>query len=295
MKKMNFNINNNLMVDEKILDYLKDNNELKDFLIENNLPFDFIYEYPNKLYDYVKQFEICKKCRGLKYCGQDTLGHIFKLEYDGAFNMILTPCKYQLKKLKDEKYLSNFIINDISSSNKNIDIKDIEIDRFNKDILTKAYENIKGIDKIGAYLYGDVGVGKSYICSALANAFAKKGKKVAFVNVSNFYYTVTNLKSNIKLIDDLKDSDLLVLDDIGAETSGSWFRDEVLFNIINARMDENKMTWFTSNEDISTLTNHFNLNNKLQNETLKSRRLIDRILSISTPMILRGQNKRMHN
>src|SRR5699024_10850301 len=38
-------------------------------------------------------------------------------------------------------------------------------------------------DKLGHFLYGDMGVGKSYLAACVSNSFAKHGKNVAFVHV----------------------------------------------------------------------------------------------------------------
>ena len=40
---------------------------------------------------------------------------------------------------------------------------------------------------LGHYLYGDLGVGKSYLAACVANDFAKAGKRVAFVHVPSLF------------------------------------------------------------------------------------------------------------
>ena len=55
----------------------------------------------------------------------------------------------------------------------------------------------------------------------------------------------------------LSDFELLLIDDIGAETTTAWGRDEVLGTILQYRMQEGLITFFTSNFNISELEEHF--------------------------------------
>lgn len=53
--------------------------------------------------------------------------------------------------------------------------------------------------------------------------------------------------------------DLLLLDDIGAETVTNWSRDEILGTILQYRMENNLSTFITSNLNISELEGHSSL------------------------------------
>ena len=79
----------------------------------------------------------------------------------------------------------------------------------------------------------------------------------------------------------MKRADFAVFDDIGAESVTSWLRDEVLLPIFNERMDRQKLTWFTSNENFSSLENHYMYNQKSDKEELKAVRIMERIKSLS--------------
>ena len=52
-------------------------------------------------------------------------------------------------------------------------------------------------------------------------------------------------------------SEVLILDDIGAEQSTPWVRDEILQVILQYRMQEDLPTFFTSNFDFEDLEKHF--------------------------------------
>ena len=55
----------------------------------------------------------------------------------------------------------------------------------------------------------------------------------------------------------IKQAEVLILDDIGAEQSTPWVRDEVLQVILQYRMQEDLPTFFTSNFNFEDLEKHF--------------------------------------
>ena len=57
------------------------------------------------------------------------------------------------------------------------------------------------------------------------------------------------------MVDDIKLAEVLVLDDIGAEQSTPWVRDEILQVILQYRMQEDLPTFFTSNFNFQDLEN----------------------------------------
>ena len=72
---------------------------------------------------------------------------------------------------------------------------------------------------------------------------------------------------NVKnLVDEIKQAEVLILDDIGAEQSTPWVRDEVLQVILQYRMQEDLPTFFTSNFNFEDLEN---ILQKARTETMK--------------------------
>ena len=49
-----------------------------------------------------------------------------------------------------------------------------------------------------------------------------------------------------------RECEILVFDDIGAQSGGEWQRQEI-FGLVNSRMEESKITIFTSNIDVNDL------------------------------------------
>ena len=151
---------------------------------------------------------------------------------------------------------------------------------------------------IGLYLYGKMGVGKTFTAKRFAKKLAEAGKEIAFVNLSTL---ASKLKSSFAsssekisyIIDILKEVEFLFIDDIGAEQITEWFRDEILFSVLNFRMEHQKITFFTSNYEINNLE-------KVQAKTVKAKyrdfdkakRLVERIKTLAKPIQIYGENLR---
>ena len=148
----------------------------------------------------------------------------------------------------------------------------------------------------GLYLYGDFGVGKSFMVAALAHDLSeKRGVSSTLLHYPSFVIDVKNAigYGNVKtLVDEIKLSEVLILDDIGAEQSTAWVRDEILQVILQYRMQENLPTFFTSNFDFEDLEKHFAKVKQGPDETWEARRVMERIRYLAEETRLEGVNRR---
>ena len=148
----------------------------------------------------------------------------------------------------------------------------------------------------GLYLYGDFGVGKSFMVAALAHDLSeKRGVSSTLLHYPSFVIDVKNAigDGNVKtLVDEIKLSEVLILDDIGAEQSTAWVRDEILQVILQYRMQENLPTFFTSNFDFEDLEKHFAKGKNGNDETWEARRVMERIRYLAEETRLEGVNRR---
>ena len=148
----------------------------------------------------------------------------------------------------------------------------------------------------GLYLYGDFGVGKSFMVAALAHDLSeKRGVSSTLLHYPSFVIDVKNAigDGNVKtLVDELKLSEVLILDDIGAEQSTAWVRDEILQVILQYRMQENLPTFFTSNFNFEDLELHFAKGKHGNDETWEARRVMERIRYLAEETRLEGVNRR---
>ena len=148
----------------------------------------------------------------------------------------------------------------------------------------------------GLYLYGDFGVGKSFMVAALAHDLSeKRGVSSTLLHYPSFVIDVKNAigDGNVKtLVDEIKLSEVLILDDIGAEQSTAWVRDEILQVILQYRMQENLPTFFTSNFNFDDLEQHFAKGKHGNDETWEARRVMERIRYLAEETRLEGVNRR---
>ena len=149
--------------------------------------------------------------------------------------------------------------------------------------------------KKAIYLYGDFGVGKSYMMAALAHDLSeKRNVSTTLLHYPSFVLDVKNAISSglvKERIDEVKVAQVLILDDIGAEQSSPWMRDEILQVILQHRMQENLPTFFTSNFNFADLERHF-ATSKNGDETWQARRVMERIKFLAEEVRLEGENRR---
>ena len=175
-----------------------------------------------------------------------------------------------------------------------VDLDDLErLPVFEK--LLAFVEQYPAIRK-GLYLYGDFGVGKSFMVAALAHDLSeKRGVSSTLLHYPSFVIDAKNAigDGNVKtLVDEIKLSEVLILDDIGAEQSTAWVRDEILQVILQYRMQENLPTFFTSNFNFEELELHFAKGKNGNDETWEARRVMERIRYLAEETRLEGVNRR---
>ena len=187
----------------------------------------------------------------------------------------------------------------LPSSLKNVSFLDVYRDDVAR--LTVLNRMIKFVNdypdnRKGLYLYGDFGVGKSFMVAALAHDLSeKRGVSSTLLHYPSFVIDVKNAigDGNVKnLVDEIKQAEVLILDDIGAEQSTPWVRDEVLQVILQYRMQEDLPTFFTSNFNFEDLEKHFAKGKNGNDETWEARRVMERIRYLAEETRLEGENRR---
>lgn len=271
---------------EHFIKIIKEDKEVNEFI--NTLTKEEIEMNICLLLEQVKANAICNKCQGKKECLSDVNGMRSYLIKNTSFvTREYFDCNYLNKVASDGLELIHFPSGMFSgkmflNENRSEIIKTIE--KYKKSDGTK-----------GIYLYGPFGSGKTYLLYNLANNLAtKRNKKVIFA-----YYPdlVREAKSSIannsleKLIIKLKNIDVLMLDDFGAEVNTSFIRDEFLGPILQYRMMMNLPVFMTSNFDIRSLKGHLS-ETKDETDELKASRIIERIEHMMSVVQLNDDNYR---
>lgn len=147
----------------------------------------------------------------------------------------------------------------------------------------------------GLYLQGPFGVGKSFLLGAMANALAERGFTTTIVHFPTFTVEMKQAIGRDQVgekLDAVKKSPILMIDDIGAESMTSWIRDDVLSVILQYRMQEQLVTFFSSNLDLKALEEHLTVTQRGEQEPLKARRIIERVRYLSKEITMTGNDRR---
>jgi primosomal protein DnaI len=277
----------------------KKNDVFLEMVSKLNLPESKLVKYTCSLEECSLNYYTCSKCKGLVNCPFKPMGYSYlprvideRLEFD------YQPCRYKVKDIKNNSYRDNIFSFSIPA-----DLKDASMDSiYSND--SNRYEAIlwintflgnyrKGKNCRGLYLYGNFGCGKTYLISALFNELAHDGVKSAIVFWPEFLRDLkASFSSDFKeKYEYIKNIPLLLIDDIGAEATTSWSRDEIFCPLVQYRMQEKLPTFFTSNLDIKSLEDHFSVA-KDKVDHIKARRIIERVLQLTDQVSMVSKNLR---
>ena len=277
-------------------DFVKVANELKvDDKIKSH--------YTSGLQEIAEINKACKNCKGLANCPFDIVGlRKVAVASGNIISFMYKKCDYKEKDDKEKEYLQNVYAYKMPKEIREASFKNVYRDdstRLDTIVYLKDfYKNyLKSEKSKGLYLYGNFGCGKTYLVSALFNELAKKGIKSTIIY---FPELLRSLKASFSNIDDtyderfnaVKEANLLLLDDIGAEKLSDWARDEVLGVILQYRMEEHLPTFFTSNLSLKELEEHLQIG-KSSEDKIKARRIIERIKYLTNELEMNSINRRV--
>lgn len=219
-------------------------------------------------------------------------GNFIDIKYDRCQKKIMYDEQQKHARLINSIYVPKEILK--------ASFADIEIDHGRIEAIEMAnnfVENYTPGKKLkGLFLHGPFGTGKSYLLGAIANDLAQKQVSSLIVYVPEFFREMKNAIGDHTVnekLEAIKKANVLMLDDIGAETMSSWARDEILGTILQFRMLENLPTFFTSNFDIKGLEHHLTHSQRGEEEQLKAARIMERIKYLAEPVKVEGKNRRL--
>jgi DNA replication protein DnaC len=223
--------------------------------------------------------EVCPKCKGEKG---------FHEIIDGCEYWVICDCVKREQEQKKLLELFNSAKIPKRYMSKNLD----SFDKFRQPKAFKLAQNylhgwysMKREGK-GLIFVGDVGTGKSHLAFALLLELLRRG-------ITGMAATVPDLMDDLRpkrgettekqiaQIETLKNIDLLLLDDLGAQRNTEWVT-ERLFIILNARYNNMLPTIITSNERLEDLE-----------ATPGWRRIIDRIVEMCAVVVMDGESYRL--
>ena len=118
--------------------------------------------------------------------------------------------------------------------------------------------NLFGAKKNSLMIFGGVGSGKTHLAAAIANVVIDRGIPVLFGTFSEHLEKIKeefNKTGEKKYLSMMKNTSMLVLDDIGKEKKTEWTQ-QILFDVINYRYEHLLPVIITTNFDIDSLGNY---------------------------------------
>ena len=280
-------VEQNVMVSN---DYLK---QIEQSIFDNQVAYKYcrslglsdeqIRENAPKIFDFSEDVKNCKNCKGIKYCNKEPKFLVTNITYsDGVVDRNILPCKKYLEQINFKKRFSvidfgeEFFDNHIVSDVTNIKSKS------KKDILNK-YRNSALSKKSNSWIYikGDMSTGKSFFAATLCVDAArnKAFESISYIDVPERFKELTDLafqkspKFN-ELLDKIRLSEMLVLDDFGNEFKSDFVRENVLFPILSYRAKNKLFTIITSNYSIEEICTMYFTNNSSKPKIDQIRQLL---------------------
>lgn len=282
---------------KQMLQQNENNKELSNFINDNQINEKSFNDNYELFQNYLTSYNLCKKRENIVKCQQEIPGYRLKLIINSnqKISTILTDCLHRINTLGQKEVINKFLIRHYDDSLLSLSwSKDfIAVGRERQEIVNYLKETLKLKNYPGLYLYGDPGVGKTFIFILLANKLIQKKHTVCFISWPEFIMEIKKSFKNEndmnKKIEQIKICDFLFIDDLGSESISSWERDELLFSILNARILPLKTTFINSSYSLNDLAHCYRLQaNKI--EEIKIKRLIERIKKLTIPINLTKQN-----
>lgn len=211
-------------------------------------------------------------------------GYEAVLRTEPYVEIIFRPTIEKEQQLKREHIRRNLKFFDSEIYIQDVELKDFEVTNDERLKAYEAAENFLNTYKKdnyikGLFLYGSYRTGKSFLISAIAEKLAERNIQVLFCYMPDL---VRNIKQGLtegnleERINELKQADVLMLDDVGGENMTPWFRDEIFGPILQYRLSAKLPVFMTSNYDYIGLVNILKVGRE-ETDRLRAVRILQRI------------------
>lgn len=239
---------------------------------------------------------ICAACPGLQECALGTKGWqtVVECRQNQEPVEIKKPC---LWRQQESRPVSGPVIySSMNEEMKTLNMNEVLKTSGQPEIFGQIMSLIQ--NKKGIYLSGHPGVGKTWMMSALFNFIQESCSTettMAFINIHPFLQELKKSFSQPKkyerLVESVKKADILFVDDLGSEQITAWSRDQILFPILDYRMEHCLLTCFTSNCPMAKLVDIYSPG-KQDGDIIAAERFAERIRALSVPVIMKGKSRR---
>jgi len=198
--------------------------------------------------DYLEDIYKCRSCNDTGYIGQARC-QCLKQRLVGKY--------YELSNLSKTMTAENFDTFNMDYYSEETDPKTGISPHANiRKIWSKSLDFVSEFDTVfrNLLLYGNTGLGKTFLCNCIAKELLNQGKTVLYTTAAQMFRMVEKARfgreddqeTQEEYIEMLTDVDLLIIDDLGTEFSTILTSAE-LFRFINTRLLDQKHTIISTN------------------------------------------------
>lgn len=215
---------------------------------------------------------------------------------DGDFEVIYQKYSFLIEEDLKTKHRVGYLNDDVSLEHLLADVSEIAKKESNdyKQVMAKILNSYK--ENKGVFLYGSMGIGKTYLLHAFLNYFIKEyNQKVYSIRVNNLILNFANRNKSEEFeqyFNKIVTVPILLIDDIGSEIVDDFGRDTVLFSVLDERLNHKKLTFFTSNHTIENLETIYKTDKYRTDYSDNAARVIERIRALSVEIQMVGKNRR---
>lgn len=236
---------------------------------------------------------------GLVYCGKCGSRKQLRVKFGDKTHVVRCVCKCESKELEEKKRKEEYEeqmrrINRLKEASmmdkkyREVTFDKYEVREENKKVFEMAKKYADRFQDMykknqGLLLYGPVGTGKSFTAACIGNYLLNNAKPVIMTSFVKILQDVWENDREAEYITILNSASLLIVDDLGTERETDYALEKV-YNIIDSRVRANKPMIITSNLE---------LNDMMECEDIRKKRIYDRILECCYPMYVGGKSFRM--
>lgn len=236
---------------------------------------------------------------GLVYCGKCGSRKQLRVKFGDKTHVVRCVCKCESKELEEKKRQEEYEeqmrrINRLKEASmmdkkyREVTFDKYEVREENKKVFEMAKKYVDRFQDMykknqGLLLYGPVGTGKSFTAACIGNYLLDNAKPVIMTSFVKILQDIWENDREAEYITILNSASLLIVDDLGTERETDYALEKV-YNIIDSRVRANKPMIITSNLE---------LNDMMECEDIRKKRIYDRILECCYPMYVGGKSFRM--
>ena len=267
------------------------------------------YEEISRILRAEKEIAVCEGCKGLPCPKRKNQGFTPKIYYDELYGLDIRNvyCDYEKARQLQLQIERLTGLSKIPAEYLGKTFEDYQVDASNA-YAVKVAKKLVELPNNGAYFFGGVGTGKTFLAAILAQEVIKQGRQVIFATVPTISMKIRSTFSKTpkrnsasevmtqqapteeEILEKLMTVPTLILDDVGMEKP-TRFVCSTLCNVFNERYNARLQTIMTSNYPLKQLENIFN-NPSDGGATLDGTRIYDRCKQMCVPVEFKGKSRR---